>query len=97
MMPQVADKYPGWKQQGVEVVLVSLDENANSFMLFAGSLPFLRTSDFQKWETKAAKDYHVYSTPTMYLLNENQEILLKPNSVAQMDAWVDWVLVKGNK
>lgn len=97
MMPQVAAKYPGWKQQGVEVVLVSLDENANSFMLFAGSLPFLRTSDFQKWETKAAKDYHVYSTPTMYLLNENQEILLKPNSVAQIDAWVDWVLVKGNK
>lgn len=97
MMPQVAAKYQSWKKQGVEVVLVSLDENANSFMKFAGSLPFLRTSDFQKWETKAAKDYHVYSTPTMYLLNEELEILLKPNSVAQMDAWIDWVLVKGNK
>jgi hypothetical protein len=33
----------------------------------------------------------------MYLLNEKREILLRPNSVAQMDSWVDWFLVQGKK
>jgi hypothetical protein len=38
----------------------------------------------------------VFGTPTMYLLDKNRKIILRPNSVKQMDAWVDWYLVKGN-
>jgi hypothetical protein len=30
------------------------------------------------------------------LLDKNRKIILRPNSVKQMDAWVDWYLVKGN-
>jgi len=59
--------------------------------------PFISTCDYEKWEGEAVKDYHVFATPTIYLLNENDEILLKPNSVSQMNSWVDWYLVKGNK
>jgi hypothetical protein len=32
----------------------------------------------------------------MYLLDAKREILLRPNSVKQVDAWVDWYLVQGN-
>jgi len=28
----------------------------------------------------------------MFLLNEKREILLRPTSVSQMDAWVDWII-----
>ena len=34
---------------------------------------------------------------TLFLLDEKREILLRPNSVKQMEAWVDWYLVQGNK
>tara|TARA_B110000091_G_C13787117_1_gene463839 strand:+ start:1339 stop:1731 length:393 start_codon:yes stop_codon:yes gene_type:complete len=43
-----------------------------------------------------AKEYYVSGTPTMFLLDNNRKILLRPNSVKQMDAWVDLYLVKGN-
>ena len=43
------------------------------------------------------KDYYIFSTPTMFLLDSKREIILRPNSVNQMDAWVDWYLVQGNK
>jgi hypothetical protein len=33
----------------------------------------------------------------MYLLDKEQKIILRPNSVKQMESWVDWFLVKGNK
>jgi hypothetical protein len=50
----------------------------------------------KKWESKVVQDYYVFGTPTMYLLDRNQKILLRPNAVVQMDAWIDWYLVQGN-
>jgi hypothetical protein len=41
-----------------------------------------------------AKDYFIFGTPTMYLIDRERHILLRPSSVKQMDAWVDWFLVQ---
>ena len=93
---EIAKQYSKWKAQGVEVVYVSLDESKELFKNFTSIFPFISFCDYQKWNSKAVKDYYVFGTPTMYLLNEKREILLRPNSVKQMDAWVDWYLVKEN-
>lgn len=95
-LPQIADKYSLWKQNGVEVVFVSLDENKENYSNFVRSFPFISICDFKKWEGQVVKNYYVFGTPTIYLLDRKREILLRPNSVNQMDAWVDWYLVKGN-
>ena len=95
-VPEIAKLYPKWKQNNVEVVFVSLDEDKESYRNFVKDLPFLSTCDFKKWESPIAKDYYVFGTPTMFLLDEKRKILLRPNSVKQLDAWVDWFLVQGN-
>lgn len=94
---ELSEQYALYKAQGLEVVFVSLDTDQRSFMQFAGNFPFMSFCDFKKWESKPAKDYHVFATPTMYLLNQKREILLRPTGIKQVSAWVDWVLVKGNK
>ena len=43
------------------------------------------------------EDYYVFGTPTMYLLNDKREILLRPSSVNQIIGWVYWYLLQGNK
>ena len=96
-LQEISKNYSTWKQQGLEVVFVSLDDDPQTFANFTMPFPFISTCDYKKWEGEAVKDYHVFATPTIYLLNENDEILLKPNSVSQMNSWVDWYLVKGNK
>jgi thiol-disulfide isomerase/thioredoxin len=96
-LPGIAKQYATWKAQGVEVVFVSLDEDKSQFKSFATDFPFISLCDYKKWESPIAKDYYVFGTPTMFLLNNKREILLRPNSVKQLDAWVDWVLIKGNK
>lgn len=95
-VPEIAKGYSSWKAQGVEVLLVSLDDNLKEFYDFTSNLPFISITDLKKWNSPIAKDYYVFGTPTMYLLDKNQKIILRPNSVKQMDAWVDWYLVKGN-
>jgi thiol-disulfide isomerase/thioredoxin len=96
-IPQIAELYTKWKEQGVEVIFVSLDETGNDFQNFTSSFPFVSTCDFKKWKSPIVESYYVFGTPTMFLLDNKQEILLRPNSVKQMDAWVDWFLIQGNR
>lgn len=91
-LPEIAKLYDKWKSKEVEVVFVALEDNRNSFIDFAKSFPFPSYSDGKKWESKIVKDYYVFSTPTMFILDNKREIILRPNSVKQMDAWVDWFL-----
>jgi peroxiredoxin len=93
---KIAEMYPEWKAQDVEVVFVSLDEEQQNFKKFTDTFPFISMCDYQKWDSPVVKDYYVFATPTMYLLDEKREILLRPNSVAQMNSWVEWYLVQGN-
>ncbi len=41
------------------------------------------------------QDFHAFATPTMFLLDNQRKILLRPNSVQQMDSWVDWHIQEG--
>ena len=95
-LPEIAKQYQKWNANGVEVVFVSLDEDQATYQAFAKDFPFISTCDFKKWESKMAKDYYVFGTPTMFLIDQNRKIILRPTSVKQMDAWVDWYLVQGN-
>jgi thiol-disulfide isomerase/thioredoxin len=96
-LPKLTEKYSKWRQLGVEVVYISLDTEKQAFEQAAKSYPFFAYCDYKKWDTQAAKDYYVFGTPTFYLLNNKHEILLRPNSIAQVDAWVDWFLMQGSK
>ena len=96
-IPEIAKLYSKWKAQGVEVVFISLDEAPQDFTKFTASLPFISSCDFKKWNSPIVESYYVFGTPTMFLLNNKREILLRPNSVKQMDAWVDWFLIQQNK
>jgi thiol-disulfide isomerase/thioredoxin len=96
-LPEVAKLYSKWKEQGVEVVYVSLDDDKTQFQTFVKDFPFISVCDYKKWSGKIVQDYYVFATPTMFILDKNREILLRPTSGKQVDAWVDQVLVNGNK
>lgn len=93
-IPEVVNLYPKLKSNDVEVVFISLDENNILFQKFASNFPFLSVCDFKKWESKVVTDYYVFATPTMYILDSKREILLKPISAKQIDAWLNLKLNK---
>jgi thiol-disulfide isomerase/thioredoxin len=95
-LPEIAKLYPKWKEQKVEVVFIALEDNKNQFTEFVKPFPFISYSDIKKWQSPIANGYYVFGTPTMFLLDKKRTILLRPNSVKQMDAWVDWFLIQGN-
>jgi thiol-disulfide isomerase/thioredoxin len=88
-MPKIEENYKQWKDKGVEVVFVSLDDNPRDFAGFAGPLPFVSTTDYKKWEGKAVEDYQVYATPSYFMLDKDLEILIRPKSVEHAKAWIE--------
>jgi thiol-disulfide isomerase/thioredoxin len=96
-LPQILKSYDQWKKQGMEVIYISLDEEKEVHSSFTRPFPFISLCDYKKWDSDIVKDYYVFATPTMYLLDNQRKILLRPNSVKQIAAWVDWYLVQGNK
>lgn len=87
-LPELSKFYSEWKKKGVEVVFIALDDDSKSYEEFIKSLDFPCYTDLQKWESPIAKDYYVFGTPTMFLLDKNLTILLRPNSVKHADAWI---------
>ncbi len=89
-MAQLIPLYEKWKSKGVEVVFISLDTEKKSFLDFTSVMPFFSYCDFKKWDTQAAKDYFISSSPTLYLLDNNNKIILRPNWIKAIDAWFDY-------
>ncbi len=89
-LSQLLPLYEKWKSKGVEVVFISLDIDKTLFKDFSSIFPFVSMCDYKKWSAQAVKDYYVFATPTIFLINKNQKIILRPNSVKQIDAWVDY-------
>ena len=93
-LPEIISKYKNWRNSGVEVLYVSLDTDKNEFQKKVKDYPFFTYCDFKQWQGKVVRDYYVFGTPTYFILDKNKEILLRPTSINQIDAWVKWSLNK---
>ena len=95
-LAQLIPLYEKWKLKGVEVVFISLDTDKTIFKGFSSIFPFVSMCDYKKWNTEAVNDYYVFATPTLFMMDKDLKIILRSNSVKQIDAWVDFYL-KENK
>ena len=90
-IPQLISYYKKWKENNkLEIVFISLDTQKSEFNNFVKDFPWISSADFKGWETKAAIDYSVFGTPTMYLLDKDHKILLKPISADQIETWLKY-------
>ena len=87
--PSLVGKYKKLKEShNLEVVYVSIDTDKNAFDEYYKEAPFVTFCDSKGWETQAAKDYHVFATPTYILLDKELKILSKIQSPEHLEAWL---------
>jgi thiol-disulfide isomerase/thioredoxin len=89
-MAQLLPLYSKWKAKDLEVVFVSMDTDSKAFKDYTSVMPFISFCDYKKWDTQAAKDYYISSSPSIFLLDRNNRILLKPQFIKAIDTWVDY-------
>ena len=87
-IPGVMQYYDTWKAKGLDVIFISLDTDPEQFRQFTKDFPWPSYCDTMEWENQIVMDYHVFATPTMFILDNKREIILRPVSIKQVDAWV---------
>ena len=88
-IPYMAQFYEQWKKLDLETIMISLDETPVDFANFAAGLPFISSCDYLKWNSIPVKDYFVYGTPSMFLLNKSNQIISRPTSVDQITKYLE--------
>lgn len=86
--PSLIGKYKNLKEeQDLEIVYLSIDTDKTAFESFYKEAPFITFCDTKGWKTQAAKDYHVFATPTYFLMDKDLKILAKVQSPEHLEEW----------
>jgi thioredoxin-related protein len=87
MMPKVKAIYDTQKPKRIEIIAYSLDTDKLAWERFVKEekLGWINISELKGFESKAADDYNIYATPTMFLLDSNKKILAKPISFRELE------------
>jgi len=88
MLPKVHNIYTNSvSQERLQVLSISLDKEKSEWTeaIVKNGYSWLNASDLQGWDSKAAIDYNIYATPTMFLLNKNKKIVAKPITYSELE------------
>lgn len=80
--------YNSWKTRQIEIIYISIDTDKTAFEAAYKNMPWQTYCDFKGYDTQAAKDYFVNGTPTYFLLDAANKILVRPNSLAHAAAFI---------
>ena len=68
-LPQLARLQKKLAEQDISLLSISLDREEATFRKTASAYPWVHYSDFQGWDSPAVKAYHVFATPSFFLVN----------------------------
>jgi peroxiredoxin len=87
MMPKVKEVYDRQKPKRFEILAVSLDTSRTEWTTFIRTekLNWINASDLKGFDGKAADQYNIFATPTMFLLDREKKILAKPISYRELE------------
>ena len=85
LMPDLQEWYLKENTLNLEVVAISIDTSAANFeyMYERLSPTWITAHDPLGWNGKIPSDYHIYATPSLFLLDEKRNIVSKPASYRQ--------------
>lgn len=80
MLPKLQKWYTRDREIDIEIFAVSIDSSKTEWqnIIQMNNFPWINCIEQGGWEGKAAADYNLYATPTMFILDNNREILAKP-------------------
>ena len=90
LTPQVHEVYQKHKSNGVETFAVSIESDLEKVKSFVKEkdLKWINVYNYNH-QTDLKKNYDIYSTPVIFLLDEKKEIIAKKISVEQLDEIIE--------
>jgi thiol-disulfide isomerase/thioredoxin len=71
-----------------EIIFVSIDTDKEKYDAYIKDLPFINTCDYKGWESPNVKNYYVFATPSIYVLDAENKIVAKPIDAIATAKWL---------
>ena len=86
---KLKEKYASLKaNKDVEIVYIAIDTDKDAFEAYYGDAPFITFCDGKGWKSQAVKDYHIFATPSYFLLDKELNILEKIKTIEHLESWL---------
>ncbi len=79
--------YDEYRDKGLEVLAISIDKERSAWQntISKRQYRWINFSELNGWDGKSAKEYGVWSTPRMYLLDREKRIIAKPATAGELE------------
>ncbi|MCD4746823.1 MAG: redoxin domain-containing protein, partial [Bacteroidales bacterium] len=86
ILREIKKIYEEQNKKEIEILAISLDTKKGDWedVISQENYSWINCSDLKSWDSKAALDYNIYATPTMFLLDKNKNILAKPITIQEL-------------
>jgi peroxiredoxin len=86
LLPQLNKMVKNQTEKNIEVFAISLDTKREDWLNFisANCQSLINVSDLTGWDSKAATDYFIYATPSMFLIDSDRKIISKPMTIEDL-------------
>jgi peroxiredoxin len=86
LLPELYKLYSEQKSKNFEVLAISLDENRNTWQEYikTNGYNWINVNDTSGWSSKAARDYYIYATPTMFFVDKVKRLITMPGDVGEI-------------
>lgn len=90
LIPKLKEYLDTVHNPDLKILAISLDTKRADWINFIkrNNLKWINISDLKGWDGKAALDYYLYATPTMYLIDKNKKIIAKPLTIDDLKKWL---------
>lgn len=76
-------------KQGVKTIAIALDDNETEWKNEIVKYPeWINIQAKEKWENKIVRDYAIYATPTIYILDEDKKIIEKAKNLLELQKFI---------
>ena len=86
IIPQISEFYKNQKEKKFDVLAVSIDTSRIEWLDFTrkNDLDWINISDLKGWDGEATKEYYIYATPTMFLVDKEGKIVGMPKDIEEI-------------
>jgi thiol-disulfide isomerase/thioredoxin len=86
LLPNINDLYMNQKEMKVKIFAVSLDTNKSDWLNYLRKYNYnwINVSDLKGGYGKAVRDYKIYATPAMFLVNDKKELIAIPANIEDL-------------
>lgn len=86
-LPELHKVYDRYKNKGFEIIAVSVDTDKFQYEQYLNRHKFnwISVANLVGWNCPITKKYHVYATPMEFLMDRNNNIVLRPKQVRELE------------